>query len=63
MLNAKAMFRRMILPTLGGLAALLFAGVARAQYGQHPLLDAAANKTIHKYVIVAAQTELAGKHR
>jgi len=28
---------------------LLFAGVAIAQYGQHPLLDAAANRTIQKY--------------
>jgi hypothetical protein len=32
------------------LPALLFVGVANAQYGgQHPLLDAAANKTIQKY--------------
>ena len=31
------------------LPALLFAGVANAQYGGHPLLDAAANKTIQKY--------------
>jgi hypothetical protein len=28
---------------------LFFAGVAGAQYGQHPLLDAAANKTVQKY--------------
>ena len=49
MFNAKAMLRRMILPALGGLAALSFGGVARAQYGQHPLLDAAANRTIQKY--------------
>ena len=31
------------------LPVLLFAGVAIAQYGQHPLLDAAANRTIQKY--------------
>jgi hypothetical protein len=31
------------------LPVLLFAGVAIAQYGQHPLLDAAANKTVQKY--------------
>jgi len=31
------------------LPVLLFARVASAQYGQHPLLDAAANKTIQKY--------------
>jgi len=28
---------------------LLVAGVAGAQYGQHPMLDAAANKVIQKY--------------
>ncbi len=32
-----------------GLSVLLFAGVASAQYGQYPLLDAAANKVIQKY--------------
>ena len=32
-----------------GLPVLLFAGVASAQYGQYPLLDAAANKVIQKY--------------
>ncbi len=31
------------------LPVLLLVGVASAQYGQHPLLDAAANKTIQKY--------------
>jgi hypothetical protein len=31
------------------LGLLVFAGVARAQYGQYPLLDAAANKVIQKY--------------
>jgi hypothetical protein len=31
------------------LPVLLFVGVASAQYGQHPLLDAAANRTIQKY--------------
>src|SRR5208282_1437252 len=31
------------------LPVLLFVGVASAQYGQHPLLDAAANKVIQKY--------------
>jgi len=31
------------------LPVLLFAGVASAQYGQYPLLDAAANKVIQKY--------------
>jgi hypothetical protein len=28
---------------------LLLAGVASAQYGQHPMLDAAANRVIQKY--------------
>ena len=32
-----------------GLSVLLLAGVAAAQYGQYPLLDAAANRTIQKY--------------
>jgi hypothetical protein len=31
------------------LSVLLFAGVAGAQYDQHPLLDKAANKVIRKY--------------
>lgn len=31
------------------LSVLLVGGVAKAQYGQHPLLDAAANKVIQKY--------------
>lgn len=31
------------------LSAFLFAGVVGAQYGQYPLLDAAANKVIQKY--------------
>ena len=41
--------RRRLYPLAMALAVLLFAGVASAQYGQHPLLDAAANKTIQKY--------------
>jgi len=34
---------------LAVLSVLLFAGIANAQYGQYPLLDAAANKVIQKY--------------
>jgi hypothetical protein len=49
MRNAKAMLRRIVICAVGGLAALSFVGVASAQYGQHPLLDAAANRTIQKY--------------
>jgi hypothetical protein len=49
MLNAKTTLRRISLCILGALAPLLLAGVARAQYGQHPLLDKAADKVIQKY--------------
>jgi len=31
------------------LSVLLFVGIANAQYGQYPMLDAAANKVIQKY--------------
>jgi hypothetical protein len=49
MLNAKAVLRRIAVPLLSALSMLLWTGVASAQYGQHPLLDKAANKVIQKY--------------
>lgn len=49
MLNAKATVRGITVSILGALPLLLLAGVAGAQYGQHPLLDKAADKVIQKY--------------
>ena len=49
MWNAKAMLRRIVLPVLGVLPLLLFAGTTRAQYGQYPILDKVANKVVQKY--------------
>ncbi|MGA7869899.1 MAG: hypothetical protein WCA22_03280 [Candidatus Binatus sp.] len=49
MWNVKSTLLQISLPVLGGLSLLVFSGVASAQYGQHPLLDAAANKVIQKY--------------
>ena len=46
MRNVKSKLKRVVLVAV---PVLLVAGVARAQYGQHPLLDAAANKVIQKY--------------
>jgi len=49
MSNAKTTLRRIVLPVLGILPVLLFAGVSGAQYGQYPLLDKVSNKVIQKY--------------
>lgn len=46
MRNAKSKLKR---GALIALPMLLLAGVVRAQYGQYPLLDAAANRTVEKY--------------
>ena len=46
MRNAKSKLKR---GALIALPVLLLAGVVRAQYGQQPLLDAAANRTVEKY--------------
>ena len=49
MWNAKAMLRRIVVPALGVLTVLWFAGVTSAQNGQYPVLDRVANKVIQKY--------------
>jgi hypothetical protein len=49
MWNAKAMLRRIVVPVLGILPLLLFAGISGAQYGQYPILDKVSNKVVQKY--------------
>jgi hypothetical protein len=46
MWNAKAMLRRIVVPVLGVLPFLLFAGITSAQY---PILDKVSNKVVQKY--------------
>jgi hypothetical protein len=49
MSNAKTMLRRIVVPVLGVLPVLLFAGVSGAQYGQYPVLDRVSNTVVQKY--------------